>query len=274
LRSWSIEPVLIANPHDPRLDDYRHLKDAELRRQVETDAPAGVFMAEGHLVVERLVASGRPVRSILMTPARWPELASLVEPLAVPCYLVERSTLEAVCGFDVHRGVLACGVRWPMPSLAELVDGARLVVALDGLTDHENVGAIFRSASALGADAVLLSPKCCDPLYRRSVRVSMGEVLQLPWRQAQRWPAELSELRQLGFVVMALTPSGTAVPLREVRFDGRPVALVLGSEGWGLADSVFEASDLLVRIPQRQGVDSLNVAAAAAIALYQLGLAD
>jgi len=230
-----------------------------------------MYIAEGRLVLERLVHSGRPIRSVLMTPGRWVELADLVRPADVPCFVAERSILEAVCGFDVHRGVLACGVRWPMPSLREVAVGARMIVALEGLTDHENVGAIFRSASALGADALLLSPQCCDPLYRRAVRVSMGEALRIPWRTASQWPEELAELRALGFAVVALTPTETAAPLPSVSFGTQPVVLCLGGEGPGLSGSVLEAADLLVRIPQRSGVDSLNVAAAAAIALYQLG---
>lgn len=263
--------IEIDDPADPRLDDYRDLTDAELRRRRETAAGRGdgVFVAEGLLVIERLLSSRYPVRSMLLNPPKWERVRASGWSVEAPIYVASRQVLAEVAGFDVHRGALAIASRLASPSLVSLVETARLVAVLDGLTNAENVGAIFRSAAALGVDAVLLSPTCVDPLYRRSVRVSMGETLALPWRIADAWPDELAVLAERGFTTVGLDPAGSG------RFDEvaglERVALVLGEEGPGLSPAVKAAVDVQLSIPMRPGPDSLNVAAAAAIAFHRLG---
>lgn len=265
------DPIHIDDPDDPRLDDYRGMTDAELRRRRESARGRndGIFVAEGLFVIERLLVSRFPVESILVNPSKWQRLAAAGWTTDAPVYVGTRELLASVAGFNVHRGALAIGTRIASPTLDEVIAGARLVAVLDGLTNAENAGAIFRSAAALGVDAVLLSPNCVDPLYRRAVRVSMGEVLALPWRVARSWPEELVSLAEVGFRVVGLDPVGT------VGFDDLPgdvrVALVLGEEGPGISPAVRAMVDASLSIPMRPGPDSLNVAAAAAIAFHRLG---
>jgi tRNA G18 (ribose-2'-O)-methylase SpoU len=259
----------ITDPADARLADYVSLRDVELRMSVE--AEHGLFLAEGEKVVRRAVESGYPVRSFLMAP-RWIDgLADVLDQAGdALCYVAPTEVIELVTGFHVHRGALASLGRLPLPPVADILTGARRVVVLEDLVDHANVGAVFRAGAALGMDAVLLSPRCADPLYRRSVKVSMGAVLSVPHARMTRWYDGLDELRQAGFHLLALTPSADAIALDEVVRPER-FALVLGSEGEGLSTRWLSAADMRVRIPMRAGTDSLNVAAAAAVAFYVLG---
>jgi tRNA G18 (ribose-2'-O)-methylase SpoU len=257
----------ISDPDDPRLDPYRDLRDAAARRQLEGDH--GLFVAEGVTVIARLLQSPYPVRSALLLPARAAALSAALTASGADVFVAERDVLAEVAGFDVHRGALAIAARLPPSALRDVVDGARTVAVLEGLTDHENLGALVRSASALGVDALVLDATCADPLYRRCVRVSMGEILFMPWTRATDWPAALVTLRAAGLELVALTPSPDAPALdRVVRRLGERVALILGSEGPGLSAATLAAADHRARIPLRAGVDSLNVGHAAAIAFH------
>jgi tRNA G18 (ribose-2'-O)-methylase SpoU len=190
-------------------------------------------------------------------------------------YVGDEALLEAVTGFHVHRGALASMQRTPLPSAAAVLERARRIVVLEDIVNHTNLGAIFRSAAALGMDAALLTPSCADPLYRRSVRVSMGTVFALPYARLDSWPGGLTTLSEHGFRTIALTPGPTAIDMRDLRFGPEEkVALLLGTEGEGLSDPALAAADLRVRIPMAAGVDSLNVAAAAAVACYAIAAAD
>lgn len=262
-------PIIhVTDPADERLADYRDLTDVALRRRIE---PAtGLYMAEGAKVIARAIAAGHRPRSIMVTE-RWLEsVESLVDAL-VPIYVAPASVLESVTGYDVHRGALAAMHRPVLASVADVVRDARLVVVLEGIVDHTNVGAIFRSVAGLGADALLVSPTCADPLYRRSVKVSMGTVFQVPWTRIEPWPAALSELRGAGFIVAALALSDGAVSLADFAGERHErVALVMGTEGDGLSHVALAAADRVVTIPMAGGVDSLNVAAASAVAVWEL----
>ena len=224
-------PTPVHDPADPRLADYTDLTDVALRRVRE---PAeGLFLAEGEKVIRRAVAAGYRPRSFLMSARWWPGLSDVATASGAPVYLADDDLLRAVTGYRVHRGALASMQRRPLPEVTSLLAGARVVVVLEDLVDHTNVGAVFRSAAALGVDAVLVSAGCADPLYRRSVKVSMGAVFSLPWTRAETWPGALDTLRHGGFELLALTPDPAAVSLRDVHVDG-PVALLLGTEGDGL----------------------------------------
>ena len=264
-------PLPVTDPDDPRLDDYRNLSDARARHRLEAPDPArgepGFFMAEGPTVIGRLLASGRRVRSVLVDPHRLERLEPRLRALDAPVYVAQRSVLAAVCGFDVHRGALAAADRWPLPGPAVLLAGARRVAVLEAINDHENLGALFRNAAGLGVDAVLLCPRCADPLYRRSVRVSMGHVLSVPWARIEPWPEALAAVKETGFTVAALTPAPEAEPLSSVGVDGR-LALMFGAEGPGLSEAALALADRRFRIPMTSGADSLNVASAAAVAFY------
>jgi len=262
------EPQRVA-PGSPLLHDYTALTDVALRSVRE---PAeGMFIAEGERVIRRAVGAGYAVRSVLLEERWLPALADLVSALPgeVPVLLATRETLAEVTGYDVHRGALAAMARRPLPSLAEVLRGARRVAVLEDVVNHTNVGAAFRSAAALGVDAVLVTPRCADPLYRRSVRVSMGAVFHVPWTRVAPWPGGLRALGELGFVTAALglAPDARTLDDLAARCDER-LALILGTEGDGLATGTLAAADLTVRIPMARGVDSLNVAAAAAIAFW------
>lgn len=254
---------------DPRLRDYVALTDMELRSRTEPER--GLFIAEGRLVIERALAAGYPIRSMLLSTNWLERMAPLIDSVDAPVYVGESEVLEALTGFHVHRGALAAMGRRPLPDAADLLAAARRVVVLEGVNNHTNVGAIFRCAAGLGMDAVLLSPDCVDPLYRRSVKVAMGTVFAVPYARLTPWPRALDDLGAAGFQLLALTPAEDAVPLPEVRL--RPdqrVALLLGAEGDGLSRRALGAADIRVRIPMRAGVDSLNVAAATAVACYAL----
>jgi tRNA G18 (ribose-2'-O)-methylase SpoU len=255
------------NVADPRLADYRALTDVELRRR--TEPAAGIFIAEGELVIRRALQAGYPMRSALMSERWLASVAGLVAEVEVPLYVGSQSLLEGVTGFHVHRGALAAMGRLPLPSVGDLLPRCARIVVLEEVNSHTNLGAIFRCAAGLGMDAVLLSPTCADPLYRRSVRVSMGEVFAIPYARFDQWPAGLGELTVAGFELFALTPDAAATPLDEVVIaDADKLALLLGCEGSGLSAAALAFGGTQVRIPMRNGVDSLNVAAAAAVACY------
>jgi tRNA G18 (ribose-2'-O)-methylase SpoU len=260
----------VTDPADPRVADYVGLTDAARRMRHEPEA--GFFIAEGEKVVSRAAAAGYPARSLLVSPQRLAELDPALLSLGCPVRVASYDVLRAVTGFHVHRGVLASFGRLPVPSAEAVLRTARRVVVMEEVTNHTNLGAVFRSAAGLGMDAVLLGPRSCDPLYRRSVRVSMGQVFAVPYAVLDRWPEGLGDLRAAGFRVLALTPDQRAVRLEDVRpGDDERVALVLGAEGPGLTEQAMAASHERVRIPMAAGVDSLNVAAAAAVACWVLG---
>jgi tRNA G18 (ribose-2'-O)-methylase SpoU len=262
----------ITDPDDERIADYRALTDVELRTRWEP--PHGLFIAEGELVLRRALRAGYPPRSFLLDEKRVDQFADLAD-AGAPVYAASQDVLERATGFRVHRGVLASFHRRPLPAARDVLATARRVAILEDVNNHTNLGAVFRGAAALGMDAVLLSPSCADPLYRRSVRVSMGEVFAVPYATLAPWPDALSGVREAGFALLALTPSADALPIQrlDAAHRARP-ALLLGAEGAGLSGPVLNASDLRVRIPMRRGVDSLNAAAAAAVAFWELGRED
>ena len=257
----------VDDARDPRLRDYTDLTDVALRRVRE---PAeGLFLAEGEKVVRRALDAGYQPRSLLMAAKWWPALAPRVAAYDCDVFLADDAVLEQVTGYRVHRGALASMQRRPLPSLDDVLSGARCVVVLEDLVDHTNVGAVFRNAAALGVDAVLVSPECADPLYRRAVKVSMGTVFSVPWTRAEPWPAVLDALAGRGFVTYAMSPDPAGTPLTALEVPGR-VAVVLGTEGSGLSGGAMSRCAGTVRIPMAPGVDSLNVAAASAVVFYAL----
>jgi len=283
--------VPIEDPTDPRLTEYRDLTDQDLRRRIESEH--AIMVVEGRLAVERLVDSGHSIRSLLVDDHQLHSSAGLVAAVrtcGAPVYVGSRPVVAATVGFNLHRGVVAVADRPASADAASvLLRAARsptsegrlsLVAVLEGLNDHENIGAVFRNAAAFGVGAVLLDPSCADPLYRRSIRVSMGHVLRVPFARLTPWPEALELVRDAGYLVAALSPhpedgssDPPAVTLGELAslVVDRPagvtgVALVLGAEGPGLSAATLAASDRVVRIPMAQGADSLNVATAAAVA--------
>jgi tRNA G18 (ribose-2'-O)-methylase SpoU len=262
--------TLIDDADDERLADYRALTDVELRTRWEP--PHGLFIAEGELVLRRALRAGYRPRSFLVDEKRVDQIGDLG---GAPVYAAGQPILERVTGFHVHRGVLASFHRRPLPTAATVLGRSRRVAILEDVNNHTNVGAIFRGAAALGIDGVLLSPTCADPLYRRSVRVSMGEVFAVPYATLEPWPDGLAAVRRAGFTLLALTPGSDATPLQGLADAQRArAALLLGAEGPGLSDGALAESDVWVSIPMRRGVDSLNVAAAAAVAFWELGRDD
>ncbi|WP_328539778.1 TrmH family RNA methyltransferase [Streptomyces sp. NBC_00344] len=261
------ELITVDDPEDPRLRDYTGLTDVELRRRRE---PAeGLFIAEGEKVIRRAGLAGYEMRSMLLS-AKWVEvMRDVIDEMTAPVYAVSPDLAERVTGYHVHRGALASMQRKPLPGSDDLLGTARRIAVLESVNDHTNIGAIFRSAAALGMDAVLLSPDCADPLYRRSVKVSMGAVFAVPYARLDTWPKGLETVREAGFRLLALTPDVKATAIEEAaphRLDR--VALMLGAEGEGLSTRALVAADAWVRIPMAHGVDSLNVGAAAAVAFY------
>ena len=265
----------VTDASDPRLADYRDLTDVALRRVLE---PAGgLYLAESAKVLARALAAGHRPRSVL-TQEKWlDEVERLLgdefdaEPAATPVYVVDAELAERVTGYSVHRGLLASMHRPVTPPVRELLTRARRVVVLEDLVDHTNVGAVFRAAAGMGADAVLVSPRCADPLYRRSIRVSMGTVFQVPWTRLPAWREGAELLHEAGFHIAALALSEDAVSLDDFVADPpERVAIVLGAEGDGLSRQAIAAADSIVTIPMAGGVDSLNVAAASAVALWAL----
>ncbi|GAA3827064.1 RNA methyltransferase [Sphaerisporangium flaviroseum] len=283
-----LELIPVEDTADPRLADYVRLRDVELRKSME--AERGLFMAEGEKVIKRAVAAGYPIRSVLTTRRWLPGLEDVLGGARV--YLASDEVMEGIAGFAVHRGALASMARLALPDVKSLLAGEfqdlpgagtrfgghpsppHRVLVLEDLVDHGNVGAIFRCAAALGVDAVILSPRCADPLYRRSVKVSMGAVFAVPYARMDGWYEGLAEIRGAGYRTLALTPDQAATPMDEADMRGR-VALLLGSEGDGLSSRWLREADEPVCIPMSPaamglGVDSLNVVAAAAIACHGL----
>ena len=270
---------------DSRLDDYTRLKDVKLRSKIEPER--GLYMAESANVIERAIRAGHRPRSFLMSKRWLPTLDKLIEAATgardgadVPVFVADEHILERMTGFHLHRGALAAMQRPVLPSLAGLLatarsgEPARRVVVLENLVDHTNVGAAFRSAAALGVDAVLVTPQCADPLYRRSVRVSMGTVFQVPWTRLDSWPSDIAALQEAGFTVASLALSDDSVSLDEfaslpaLQGPAARLAMVMGTEGDGLGWRTIAACDYTVKIPMDHGVDSLNVAAASAVVFW------
>jgi tRNA G18 (ribose-2'-O)-methylase SpoU len=262
--------VRIGSVDDPRLSDYVGLTDVALRSRREPEL--GLYLAESAKVIQRALDAGHQPRSLMLADRWLQPLAPLVRRVAelgVPVFVGEPGVLEAITGFHVHRGAIASMQRPAPLDPLELIAGARRVVVLEDVVDHTNVGAIFRSAAGIGADAVLVSPRCADPLYRRAVRVSMGTVFQVPWARLEPWPGGLDAVRERGFTVAALALQPGALTLDELAAaPPQRLALVLGTEGDGLSGRALRHADLAVRIPMAGGVDSLNVAAATAVALW------
>lgn len=266
--------IPITDPADPRLDVVRDLKKADNSR-------AYVF-GEGPLVAGRVVDSRYPLRCIIGFEKKIDTFLTQraeegLPPITAPIYTVTRELLAEVVGYDMHRGLIAVADRAGEPDVSELM-AARTLVVLEGVGDHENIGAIFRNAAGMGVDGVLLGAGTADPLYRRSVRVSMGHVLRLPFAHLEgtstTWQRSLEQLRQAGFRLISLTPDDRAVHLAEALIDasGSPhpkVALLVGGEGPGLTEHAMRATDIRARIPMAPGTDSLNVATSAAIAFYE-----
>ncbi len=263
--------MAITDSADPRLADYRDLTDVALRRVLEPDG--GLYIAESAKVIGRALAAGHRPRSLLVQEKWLPEVSGILADARIeaPVYVVAAEVAESVTGYAVHRGALAAMHRPVALPVPEVLAGARTVVILEDIVDHTNVGAAFRSAAALGADAVLISPRCADPLYRRSLRVSMGTVFQVPWTRLPEWTQARGILTEAGFHVAALALAEDAVALDDFAAT-RPerVALLLGAEGDGLSRRALRSADSVVTIPMAGGVDSLNVAAAAAVALWAM----
>ena len=270
---------------DSRLDDYTRLKDVKLRSKIEPER--GLYMAESTNVIERAIRAGHRPRSFLMSRRWLPTLDKLIEAATgardgadVPVFVADEHVLEQMTGFHLHRGALAAMQRPVLPSLDGLLatarsgEPARRVVVLENLVDHTNVGAAFRSAAALGVDAVLVTPQCADPLYRRAVRVSMGTVFQVPWTRLDSWPGDIATLQGAGFTVASLALSDDSVSLDEfaslpaLQGPAARLAMVMGTEGDGLGWRTIAACDYTVKIPMYHGVDSLNVAAASAVVFW------
>ncbi|MGB3410934.1 MAG: RNA methyltransferase [Microthrixaceae bacterium] len=261
---------IITDPHDERLGDFRHLNDPAARRDIE-EAGHGLFIVEGLLALDQLLASDHRVRSLLITPNRLTRLSHQIESLraaGAEILVADRSVLRQAAGFDVHRGVLASVDRPPQQSLDTLLSAAQRVVVLEGVNDHENLGSIFRNCAALGIDAVILDGTTADPLYRRSIRVSLGWATRLPYARYESTDAAISSMRANGFRPIALTPATEALDVDEAAARGLlddRVALFVGAEGPGLQDTTIEMCDAKVRIPMHPGVDSLNVATSLAV---------
>jgi tRNA G18 (ribose-2'-O)-methylase SpoU len=274
-----MESIAVHSADDPRIADYVALSDPELRRGVER--AHGFFVAEGPLVIRKLLTTNHRVRSVLVIPRQRAALADVLDRLDAPVYVVEPAVMERTVGFDLHRGAVAAVERYPLPTIERVLEGASRIAILERVNDHENLGALFRNAAAFGFDAVLLCPQCSDPLYRRTVRVSIGHVLTVPWTRAEPWPAALDLVGELGFTVLALTPAAGARRIETVTAPsstapagpGR-IAILVGAEGPGLSEGALARSAIAVRIPMAPGVDSLNVGVAAAVAFAHFARAE
>ncbi|HQZ35808.1 MAG TPA: RNA methyltransferase [Ilumatobacteraceae bacterium] len=259
-------PIEIDSADDPRVADYLGLRD-----RGDAADTLDHFIAESELVLTRLVTSRFRPKSFLLSPARYERLKDVVEPTRMPVYVASRAVMTQIAGFDVHRGALASVKRRQNPTLPDVLAGARRVLVLEGSNDKENIGAVARSARALGFDAMLLDPTCADPYSRRAVRVSMGEMLHLPVMRCERWPSPIEYLEKAGFETWALTPAPEANSLFDMGMPDK-VALIAGAEGPGLTAEARAAARFHVRIPMHRGVDSLNLGHALAIAMAAVAL--
>lgn len=258
----------VSDVQDLRLRDYVDLRDVHLRKLLETER--GIFLAEGEKVIRRAIESGNTPRSFLMSP-RWVEtLADVLQATEAPCFVLDETAIESLTGFHVHRGALASLERPELPEPATVLAGAKRIVVLEDLMDHTNVGSAFRAVAALGFDAILLSPRCADPLYRRAIKVSMGSVFWLPYARIEDWYGAPELLKAAGFTTYAMTLSDDSIPLDEVPKGVDKLALIVGSEGHGLSDHWTAAADCRVKIPMAPEIDSLNVAASLAVACWEL----
>lgn len=291
---------------DPRLDCYARLTEVQLRNRLEPER--GIFIAESEKVIDRALAAGYQPLSMLVPEHKLEPMAGLIErvetafmsehdsihaaatsaaaaanlarpdePKEIPIFVAPAEEIEQLAGYELTRGVLCAMRRKPLPSVEEVLAGARRVAVLEDITNHTNVGAAFRSAAALNIDAVLVTPACCDPLYRRAVRVSMGTVFQVPWTRigetaGEAWPeGGIAKLHELGFKTAAMALSDDSVSLDDPALkEFEKLAIIMGTEGDGLAENTIAACDYTVRIPMAHGVDSLNVAAASAVAFWEL----
>ncbi|WP_127784622.1 RNA methyltransferase [Rhodococcus sp. X156] len=254
------------DPSAPVFDDFRELNSSD--RRPDLPSGKGLVIGEGVLVAQRLLGSRFRPRALLGVQRRLDELADDLAGVDVPFVLTTAEVMAEVVGFHLNRGVLISADRPPALGLDEVLAEARTVAVLEGVNDHENLGSMFRNAAGLGVDAVLFGDRCADPLYRRSVRVSMGHVLRVPFARVPDWPRGLDALRQQGFQLISLTPDPTALPLSQA-MTGEKVAVLLGAEGPGLTEHAMRATDVRARIPMAPGTDSLNVATAAAMAFYE-----
>lgn len=261
---------------DSRLDAYARLTEAQLRNKIEPEK--GIFIAESFKVIERALDAGYITESLLMEEKWLPASADIIArlPEDTPMFVLPSDEIKQLTGFKLTRGILAAMRRPQLPPAKELLRDASRIAILEGLVDHTNVGALFRSAAALNVDAVLVTPNCCDPLYRRSVRVSMGTIFQIPWSRlgdsAQDWPhGGMQLLKDCGFSIAAFALSEDAISLGDPRLaDCEKLALIFGNEGDGLSPQTVADADFVVKIPMRNGVDSLNVAAASAVVFWEL----
>jgi tRNA G18 (ribose-2'-O)-methylase SpoU len=254
---------------DPRVVEYRAVSDPELARS------RGLFVAEGRLVLRRLIEDDHfAIRSVLLSPAARRAVETLLDRLGpeLPIYACRTRDFLNITGFDIHRGCLALVERPPDRSVCDVLDGARAVVVLEAVANADNIGGVFRNAAAFGVDAVLLSPTCCDPLYRKAIRTSMATTLRVPFARFEHWPQGLASLREQRFTIAALTARPGAQSLEAFAAAKRPdrLALLVGAEGTGLSEETVSFADTEVHIPIRPDVDSLNLAVAAGIALSRL----
>ncbi|MGV8883899.1 MAG: TrmH family RNA methyltransferase [Rhodoglobus sp.] len=260
--------IEITELSDARLADYSHLTDVALKKAQSTEH--GLYLAESSIVLDRALRAGHKPRSVLALGGTVDEAVALVGS-NVPIFTGPGELLAELTGYVLHRGLIASMHRPPLPAVGDLLRDARRIVVLENVVDPTNVGAIFRSVAAIGADAVLVTPRCSDPYYRRAIRVSMGTVLQVPWTRVGEWPEARAQLVASGFHIAALALRDDSVTLREFAADPpERLALVLGAEGDGLTAEALAAADTIVRIPMAHGIDSLNVAATAAVAMYAL----
>ncbi len=260
--------IRITDPQDRELADFVQLRDVALRKKLESDN--GLFLAEGTKTISRALAAGYTPRRALLAERWLGTVTEMVGEADVPLLVADDDLLERTTGFPVHRGALVSFERRPLPVLDEVLAGAARVAVLEDLVDDTNVGAVFRSAAALGVDAVVLTPRCGDPLYRRAVRTSMGAVFTVPWTRID-WRRGPESLNAAGFTLVALTPAADAQDIRAFDPSAHPrIALVIGNEGEGSSSRWLDAADVRLRIPMSHGIDSLNVAAAAAVAFFAL----
>lgn len=260
---------------DPRLEPYRSLTDVALRTAREPES--GIYIAESAKVISRALQAGHKPLSILMEHGWLDRMNDLLGvdlmDSNLDVFVGDAETLEQLTGYHVHRGALAAMQRPPIRSIAEVLSSANRIVILENIVDHTNVGAIFRSAAGLGVDAILITPQCADPLYRRSIRVSMGAVFSIPWTRLPQWPASLTEITELGYHTVALSPGdgNRSIALEEFAQQApENIAFVLGAEGPGLTPESLARCETLVHIPMSHGVDSLNVAAASAVVFWAM----